>query len=148
MGTAEELEEMDREIEELKEHIAAAKAEHKALTATLSTLQSTLTTDDLYEAVQRLERTKKELLARLGPLRAGNASPVSAAEKASVDLAFRKAQRDAASRKKIFNEFWGMLCDSLPDGVSKDDLWVREFYDAPFLLHLSNARRCRQLTCL
>ncbi len=115
---------MDAEIERLKDAIGSAKTEYKTLATALNTLESTLTTDDLRESVHTLELSKKELLSRLEPLRAGNVSPVSAAEKEAVEQLWRKAQRDVGVRKRIFDDFWGLLYDNSPDGVEMDDLAV------------------------
>lgn len=115
---------MDAEIEALKGEIGAAKAEYKTLATALNALQSSLTTTDLREAVHALERTQKELLGRLVPLRAGNVSPVSAAEKAAVEHLWRQAQRDALARKSIFDEFWGLLYENAADGAEMEDLAV------------------------
>lgn len=123
-ATPEELAAMEAEISKVRDEISAAKAEYKTLSTTLSTLESTLTTTDLRESVHALELTRKELLARLEPLRSGNVSPVSAAEKEMVDNEWRKAQRDAFGRKRIFDDFWGLLKDSLPEEIAVDDLAV------------------------
>ena len=115
---------LDSEIEGLKRDTAAAKADYKALVATLATLQTTLTTTDLRESVHALELSKKELLGRLLPLRVGNVSPVSPLEKDVVEQEWRKARRDAFTRKKIFDDFWGLLYDNAPDGLVMEELAV------------------------
>ena len=123
-GTPEQLAVLDSEIEGLKRDTATAKADYKALVATLATLQTTLTTTDLRESVHALELSKKELLGRLLPLRVGNVSPVSPSEKDSVEQEWRKARMDAFTRKKIFDDFWALLYDNAPDGLVMEELAV------------------------
>lgn len=112
-------------MERVKEQIAALKAEYKSLLTTLNTLQSTATTGDLRESVHELELARKELLGRLVPLRSGNVSLLSPEEKEKIEQARRRAQRDVLVRRKIFHEFWGMFCENLPEGLTKDEVWVR-----------------------
>ncbi|KAI9753577.1 MAG: hypothetical protein M1815_006144 [Lichina confinis] len=123
-GTPEQLAVLDSEIEGLKRDTATAKADYKALVATLATLQTTLTTTDLRESVHALELSKKELLGRLLPLRVGNVSPVSPSEKDSVEQEWRKARMDAFTRKKIFDDFWALLYDNAPDGLVMEELAI------------------------
>ncbi|KAI9839748.1 MAG: hypothetical protein M1837_002036 [Sclerophora amabilis] len=120
----EELSAMDAEINALREEIATAKAEQKALSSTLICMKSTVTTGDLRESVKELERSKREILERLMPFRTGDVAPVSAKERATISEACKAAERSAARRKKIFKEFWGLLCENLEEGSSKEDLWV------------------------
>ena len=115
---------MNEEIESMREQISTAKTTYKSLGVSLSALQTTLTTGDLRESVHEFELARKELLNRLIPLRSGNVSLVSVEEKEHVNQAWRRAHRTAMVRKMIFEDFWGMLCENLPEGVGKYDLWV------------------------
>lgn len=116
---------MNEEVDSLKEQISAGKTEHKTLTTALNTLQSTLTTDDLRKACVEAELAREELQTRLTPLRSGSVSAISVEEKEKVERSRKRRQRDVKVRKKIFKEFWGMLCENLPEGVNRDDIWVR-----------------------
>ncbi|KAI9886567.1 MAG: regulatory particle non-ATPase [Watsoniomyces obsoletus] len=128
VATPEELSAMDDEMTSLKESITQLKAEYKTLATNLNNLQSTVTTNDLREAVQELEDTRTELLERLTPLREGNVSPIPMAEREKVEKEYVKARRDAVVRKRIFEEFWGLVRDGLPDGVLAGDVWVSIFF--------------------
>ena len=116
---------MTEQMNALKEQITAAKAEYKTLTTSLNALQSTVTTADLRECVHELELARKELLGRLTPLRSGHVHPVPLAERDRLDHESVIARRDARSRKRIFDDFWALLGDHLPDGMSPSDVWVR-----------------------
>jgi hypothetical protein len=115
---------MDKEIEMLRDEITVLKAKQKTLQLTLANLRSTPTTTDLRESTEILVAEISELLNRLSPLRSGKISPVSTEEKAAVDEGCAIAERKSALRKKIFKDLWGMTCDNLPEGTSKDELWV------------------------
>lgn len=116
---------MNEEVNSIKEQITAGKTQHKALTTTLNTLQSTLTTDDLRKAVLEAETTREELQGRIMTLRSGSVSAISVEEKQKVEESRRRHQRELNLRKRIFKDFWDMLCDNLPEGIDKDDIWVR-----------------------
>ncbi|KAI9658104.1 MAG: hypothetical protein M1829_006829 [Trizodia sp. TS-e1964] len=127
-ATPEELAEMDKDIEALKKEITAGKAEQKALQSTLTVLKATPATEELREAIQRLELERKELNDRLAPLRSGALSPVTTEERDTVEKAWRVAQKLASARKKIFQECWATLTEELPEGTTKADLWVRGYF--------------------
>ena len=58
---------MDAEIATLREKIAEAKADEKALKANLGNVEATLSTEELKSSVVALQTEKEELLARCGP---------------------------------------------------------------------------------
>ena len=116
---------MDKEITDLRETISAAKVEERILKANLVTLSATMSTQDLRAGVLFLEGEKANILNRLGPLRAGNIKPVLPDEKAEVDQAWKTWSRHAAGRKKICMNLWELVTEELPEGKTKEDLWVR-----------------------
>ncbi len=115
---------MDKEIADLRESIAIAKANEKLLKANLHAVNATLSTADLHASVTALELEKKEILARLGPLRSGSVKPVSPEEKAEVEKAWTQWSRMANIRKKICMEFWAYCTEELEGEQAKEELWV------------------------
>ena len=116
---------MDKDIADLRESIATAKANEKLLKANLMAVNATLSTVDLRAGVMARALEKKEILARLGPLRSGSVKPVSIEEQAEVDKAWNEWSRKAKMRKKICMEVWAHCTDGLEGGQTKEELWVR-----------------------
>lgn len=114
---------MDKQIHDLGEAIATAKAHEKLLRANLIAVNATQSTDDLRANIITLESEKKEILARLGPLRSGTVTPVSSADKDEVDQAWKMWSRAAGARKRIGLELWE-LCTEEMQAQAKEDLWV------------------------
>lgn len=115
----------DKEIATLRDAIATVKANEKLLRANLISVNATISTGELRSNVALLELEKNEILERLGPLRAGDVKPVIPEEKAAVDKEWRMWQRKAGTRKKICMELWEMCTEEMPEGKTKDELWVR-----------------------
>ena len=115
---------MEAEISTLREDIAAAKAEEKILKTNLITLNAAMSTRDLEAGILCLETEKKELLARLGPLRSGDVQPVSPEEKMEVKREWKIWSRNASVRKEICLEVWEVVTQELPEGKTKEELWV------------------------
>ena len=115
---------MDAEITTLRETIATAKANEKLLRANLASVNATMSTEELRTSVKVLEREKKEILGRLGPLRKGDVKPVLPEEKEKVDLSWKAWERKANGRKKIFLEVWAMCTEQMEEGKTREELWV------------------------
>lgn len=118
-----ELAAMDKQMDELREAIATAKANEKLLRANLIAVNATQSADDLRAVVITLESEKKQILARLGPLRSGTVTPVSTADKDEVDKAWTVWTRTASVRKRICLELWD-LCTEEMQSQAREDLWV------------------------
>ena len=116
---------MDREITQLREEIAIAKGEERILKANLITLNARMSTQDIRASLIALEAQKKDILSRLDPLRSGSIKPVSPQEKAEVDQAWRLWNSRANTRKKVCMEVWALVTEEMPDGKTKEELWVR-----------------------
>ena len=123
--SGDELVAMDKQIQQLRESIATAKADEKSLRANLIAVNATMTIGDLRISVIALESEKKELLARLGTLRAGTVKPVSPEEKDEVEKAWREWSRKATVRKKICMDLWDFCTEEMQEGRTREDLWVR-----------------------
>ncbi|KAA6411608.1 MAG: hypothetical protein FRX48_04889 [Lasallia pustulata] len=122
-ASPEELVAMDHEIDELREQIASAKASDKTLRSNLASVNATLSTQDLRDSAKALGRERERLLGRLGPLRSGSVKPISQAEKAVVDTAWKEWSENARARKKVCLDVWAYVTDMLPDGKTEAELW-------------------------
>ncbi|CAF9907452.1 MAG: hypothetical protein ALECFALPRED_003332 [Alectoria fallacina] len=120
----EDIAAMDREIADLRETIATAKANEKLLRANLISVNATLSTEELRSSVSLLGLEKKEMVARLGPLRSGNVKRVEVEEKEAVDKAWKEWSRKARSRKKICMELWVVSTEEMEPGKTRKELWV------------------------
>lgn len=123
-ASQEDLAEMDKEIERLRESVAAAKAREKLLKASLATVNATLSSEDLRASIIALELEQTEILARLGPLRRGSVTPVAPEDKEQAEKLWRQWSRKSASRKRFCMEMWSYCTEELPEGQTKEELWV------------------------
>ena len=120
----EDLAAMDAEITTLRETIATTKATEKLLRANPASVNATMSTEELRASVTVLEREKKDILGRLGPLRTGNLKPVLPEEKMKVDKEFSQWEKIAGKRKKICLELWAVCTDQMEEGKTREELWV------------------------
>ncbi|MCJ1388970.1 hypothetical protein MMC18_001822 [Xylographa bjoerkii] len=125
-ASPEDIVAMDREITDLQEKIAAAKGEERIAKANLIALNATMSTHDLRASLIALEAQKKDILFRLNPLRSGSVKTVSPQEKAEVDQAWKLWNSRANTRKKICMEVWAVVTEEMPEGKTKEELWVRK----------------------
>lgn len=123
--SGDELVAMDKQIQQLRESIASAKADEKSLRANLIAVNATMSIGDLRTSVIALESEKKELLTRLDSLRAGTVKPVSPEEKDEVAKAWREWSRKATVRRKICMDLWDFCTEEMQEGQTREDLWVR-----------------------
>ena len=134
----EDLAAMDAEIATLRETIATGKANEKLLRASLVSVNATMSSEELRDTVAQLECEKKEILARLGPLRAGNVKPVLPQEKEAVQTEWREWSKKAEVRKKICMELWEMCTEVIEEGKTKEELWVRRVLGSEELHRFAN----------
>ena len=123
-ASLEDLARMDTEIASLRDSIALARSNEKLLKASLATVNATLCTEDLRASIAGLELEQREILARLGPLRAGNVRPIPPEEKEETETIWRQWSKRAASRKRICMDMWSYATEEVPEGQTKEDLWV------------------------
>lgn len=121
----EDLAAMDKELTTLRENIATAKANEKLLRANLVSVNATLSTEGLRNSVLLLEQEKNEMAGRLQALRSGNVRPVLPEEKEAVDREWAQWSKKAGVRKKICLELWAFCTEEVPEGMTKEELWVR-----------------------
>ena len=120
----EELGAMEMEVQKLQDLIKTAKANEVILKANFIKINAELSTQDLHANITALEVDRKDVLSRLEKLRSGTMKPISLAEKETVDKSWAEWKRKAASRKRIFMDMWAVVLDGLPEGRSKEELWV------------------------
>lgn len=123
-ASPEEIVAMDHEINDLREQIACSKASDKTLRSNLASVNTTLSTKNLRDNVKAFQREKQHLIGRLDPLRSGSVKPISVAEKAVVDQAWKEWSENARARKKICLEVWAYVTEMLPDGKTEAELWA------------------------
>lgn len=116
---------MDAEIQSLRDETTAARAEEKTLKASLASTNATMSTADLRASVTALEGERTEIMARLQSLRSGSVKPLSAEEKAGVEMEWQKWKRIADARRKICVGLWKEIRDGyLPEGTDERELGV------------------------
>ena len=123
-ASTEVLAAIDKELETLKEDIAAGKAREKALKAELSMLNARVSTADLRQGVSSLESEKDQLLARLSTMRNSSVQPVSVVERARAENEWKVWQKHVKVRKRICRELWERCTEVLPEDTTKEELWV------------------------
>ncbi len=126
----EDLAAMDAEIATLREAIATGKANEKLMRANLVSVNATMSSEELRNTVAQFEHEKKEILARLGPLRAGNVKPVLPEEKEAAQKEWKEWSKKAGVRKKICLELWEMCTQVIEEGKTKEELWVCRVLDS------------------
>ncbi|MCJ1475201.1 hypothetical protein MMC13_003861 [Lambiella insularis] len=122
-ASAEDIAAMDEEIAHLRDEIATMKCEERLLKANLTSLNATLSTQDLQDGLLAVDAEKKDILARLDPLRSGSVKPVMPEEKIAVDKLWKLWKTHANTRKKICMDVWAVITEELPEGKTTGELW-------------------------
>lgn len=116
---------VDQEAEKLQDQIETARSYERLLKANLAALRAGPSVEDIRANVTSLELEKEELMDRLDGLRSGETKLVTSTEKEAVGEAWIDWKKKADSRKRIFMEMWTIIWDELPEGQTKEQLWVR-----------------------
>ena len=128
---------MDKQIASLREDLSTLKSNEKLLRSNLVSANATMSTTELSSLVKDLSNEQAEFLARLCQLRNGDIKPVTPEEKESVDKEWAMWKRKAEARKKIAMELWAIGTEVLPEGKTKEEVWV-----SPLLVGASADRFC------
>lgn len=120
-ATPEELVSLDIAIASLCDVIPSFKTNLKAKSNSLATLRSEPTTQTLQIAVDKLEKERDEIEARLKVLRSGSVKPVSREEKERVEVEHKKWAKKALMRNRMWKEAEGILLEAM----TREELYVR-----------------------
>ena len=123
--SATDLAALDAQVSALQDAVTSAKGQERLLRTELASLNATISTDELRSHVRLLQSKKQELTSRLQRLDQGVVKPVSLEEKDTVDKTWAYWAKKARLRKKICLDMWAMLSEEVPEGMTKEDLWVR-----------------------
>ncbi|KAJ6495657.1 TBPIP-domain-containing protein [Mycena vitilis] len=109
---AERFAALEEEYKTTDEENKLLGAEFKTLNSELAKLKSTPTDADLDIQISELTQTIKKAETQLQPLRSG-APLISAQDLEQVDSDWMKWRAEWVRRKKIFNDFWHIITDSM-----------------------------------
>ncbi|KAI8818713.1 Tat binding protein 1-interacting protein [Fimicolochytrium jonesii] len=116
----EELDSMDVKIAELKERVFIARDEIKQAQAELSTISSSLTTDQIEAKLKAVEAENESYESRLSTLRSGAAvSNMSVEDRAKLDRDLDTMRKHWRIRKRMFNEMWGTVTESIQGNLAE-----------------------------
>ncbi|TPX34572.1 hypothetical protein SmJEL517_g02878 [Synchytrium microbalum] len=133
--SAEEMEEMDANIEKIKETILAIKEENKTLTAELASLNNSMTDDQIRERLKVLAVENGKAGERLKLLKNG-AKLVNDDDRRKIDQDFDMYRKYWQVRRRMFREAWGTVTENLPDkpaelmeklGIETDEMHGMDF---------------------
>ncbi|KAF2665092.1 TBPIP-domain-containing protein [Microthyrium microscopicum] len=124
--STEEIDAMAAETLRLRTDLAAQQSTLKQLKAQLASLSNSLTLSDLQHANESLVSQQAELLARLGPLRAGEAAPVSKEERLAVQAEMKRWGGVVKRRKRIVKEIWGVVAETAGQEEGVDLVELKE----------------------
>lgn len=91
---------------QLRDEIAAFKAEEKELRQRLREGAHVVPLPELKASIHGLEKEKRDLGARLKKLKSGDVKPVSKVEKKEVQERWSKMKKSCDARKKIRSRVW------------------------------------------
>ncbi|KAL9000820.1 MAG: hypothetical protein Q9169_000574 [Polycauliona sp. 2 TL-2023] len=115
---------LEQQIKDAEEQVKTTRCCQRILKAGLASLNAADKSDDIHSNITILELEKEELSIRLKGFRTGKILPVTAEEKKTADQQLQHWAGEAASRRRMFMELWAMVKEFLPEGQSKDQLWV------------------------
>jgi hypothetical protein len=123
-ASPEELKQFDLKIEAVRDEVASLKSQQKELSNTLATIRCTPTAAGLRAGIESQKSEIAEMESNLFLIHAGAGETISAEEMESLRLEHSRITKILSRREAIFKTFWGILCDNLPDGTKKEELWV------------------------
>ncbi|RDW87189.1 putative TBP interacting domain protein [Aspergillus mulundensis] len=114
---------MDEEIESLQEQLPCLKENEKKIQGELNSLKAIPLLSELRLEIGKLDDEKKSLAARLAKVHGDNSTEVSLQEKESVRKDWKMWQNQRRARAKICRDFWRKCSETLPEGVTGEELW-------------------------
>lgn len=91
--------------------------------AELATLRSKPLLSELRQDIGRLEKEKESMLARLDKLHRQDTS-VSLEERAEIEREWKCCQRQVNVRRRICRDMWMKCSEVVPEGMTREELWV------------------------
>ena len=99
--------------------------DQKALNSCLASIRCPLPTRELRSIVESLEAERTIVVDRLTWLSVEDFTSLLPEQKADVNRQWSSWSRQAAARKAMALELWRIVTELLPEGRSRDILWVR-----------------------
>ncbi|KAL4734031.1 hypothetical protein BDV11DRAFT_198978 [Aspergillus similis] len=115
---------MDEEIERLQEQLSSLKENEKRVQGELNSLNAMPLLSELRTEIEELENEKKSLSARLIKICGDASAKVSPQEKEKVRKDWKIWQNQESVRAKICRDLWRKCSETLPEGVTREELWV------------------------
>ena len=116
---------LDKEVADLRESVAALRMDQRALSSRLASVSCPLPTRELQPMVESLEGERTMLRDRLTWLSVEDFTSLLPEQRADVNRQWSIWSRKAAARKAMALELWRIVTELLPEGRSRDTLWVR-----------------------
>ncbi|KAJ3152028.1 PSMC3 interacting protein [Geranomyces variabilis] len=116
------MDEMNLKLSQLKDQNAVLQEEVciKALQAELSTLNNSLTDDQIQARLLALNAENEKMEERLVTLRSGDApAQLSDKEIKAADTKLEKMRKEWRSRKRLFSDMWGAVTESVPGSIEE-----------------------------
>ncbi|KAJ3152368.1 hypothetical protein HDU86_005897 [Geranomyces michiganensis] len=90
------------------------------LSLELSTLNNSLTDDQIQEKLLALNAENERMEERLATLRSGDAPPqLSDKEIKAADLKLEKMRKEWRTRKRLFSDMWGTVTENVPGSIEE-----------------------------
>jgi 26S proteasome regulatory subunit (ATPase 3-interacting protein) len=115
---------MDEEIQRLQEELPGLKEEEKKVQAELSSLNAVPLLSELRTELEKLESEKESLAASLAKVHGDGEANGSPQETEAVRKDWKLWQVQARVRERICRDLWLKCSETLPEGTTREELWV------------------------
>ncbi|KAL4907618.1 hypothetical protein BDW74DRAFT_147855 [Aspergillus multicolor] len=119
---------MDEEIESLQEKLPSLKENEKKIQGELNSLNAIPLLSELRLEIEKLEDEKKSLAAHLAKVHGDNSVEMSLQEKDNVRKDWKMWQNQRRARARICCDLWRKCSETLPEGLTGEELWVRQCF--------------------
>ncbi|KAL6233503.1 hypothetical protein BDW75DRAFT_187302 [Aspergillus navahoensis] len=114
---------MDGEIQSLQEQLSGLKENEKKIQGELNSLNAIPLLSELRTEIKKLEEGKESLAARLAKVHGDGSAEVSPQEKEKVRKDWKIWKNRDRVRAKIYRDLWRKCSETLPEGVTREELW-------------------------
>lgn len=132
---------LDEEIKQLEEKLTTLKTNEKNARTELTALRSKPLLSELQQDIDRLDKEKRSMLARLDEFHGRDCSvQISPQERAEVERDWKRWQKQVNIRRRICRDMWMKCSEVVPEGMTREELWVSVsllfffFFFCPFFL--------------